>query len=175
MAQPEGFGDKSQPHHVCRLTKALYGLKQAPKAWFDKLKGALIQKGFQTSVSDSSLFFSRVNGKLVLFLVHVDDILITGEDSQQIALLVHDQNSQFALKTLGSVHYIIGLKLIEIVLILRLLVRSTLLICWRKLTCQFKLSLSLMCQNKKLFLGGNKEFDHPTVYGSTIGALQTMT
>ena len=52
MAQPKGFIDSSRPTHVCNLQKALYGLEQAPRAWFDKLKGAMIQWGFINSVSD---------------------------------------------------------------------------------------------------------------------------
>lgn len=31
MEQPEGFIDKQNPSHVCKLKKALYGLKQAPR------------------------------------------------------------------------------------------------------------------------------------------------
>ena len=77
MAQPEGFIDPTQPHHVCKLKKALYGLKQAPRAWFDHLKTALLDWGFVNSVSDTSLFHCRVNDKLLLVLVYVDDILIT--------------------------------------------------------------------------------------------------
>ena len=65
MTQPEGFIDSSKPTHVCRLRKALYGFKQAPRAWFDRLKLTLYQKGFQNSVSDSSLFFHCKDGSLM--------------------------------------------------------------------------------------------------------------
>ena len=42
MTQLEGFEDLSKPNYVCKLKKALYGLKQALRAWYDKLKIALI-------------------------------------------------------------------------------------------------------------------------------------
>ena len=42
MTQPKGFVDINKPTHVCNLRKALYDLKRSPRAWFDKLKGALI-------------------------------------------------------------------------------------------------------------------------------------
>ena len=84
MTQTEGFLDANKPHHVCKLHKALYGLKQAPRAWFEKLRGALVEWGFQNFVSDTSLFYTHKNGNLLLLLVHVDDILITGESSKDI-------------------------------------------------------------------------------------------
>ena len=79
MFQLEGFFYSTRPQHVCKLRKPLYGLKQAPRTWFEKLKGALLSWGFQNSVSDSSLFYSRKNDNLLLLLVYVDDILITGD------------------------------------------------------------------------------------------------
>lgn len=82
----------------------LYGLKQAPRAWFDKLKQALLQWGFQSSKSDTSFFFKRNGGKLILIIIYVDDILITGDDSLLIQKVIRDLNGQFALKTLGSVN-----------------------------------------------------------------------
>nr|GEX76823.1 integrase, catalytic region, zinc finger, CCHC-type, peptidase aspartic, catalytic [Tanacetum cinerariifolium] len=35
VSQPDGFVDKDNPNHVCKLEKALYGLKQAPCACFE--------------------------------------------------------------------------------------------------------------------------------------------
>lgn len=66
MNQPEGFVDSVHPSYVCKLNKALYGLKQAPRAWFDKLKTFLFSLDFKTSVSDSSLFYKRDKGQLLL-------------------------------------------------------------------------------------------------------------
>ena len=110
MVQPEGFEDSSKPTHVCQLKKALYGLKQAPRAWFDRLKTALLDWQFVNSVSDSSLFHCKVNNKLLLVLVYVDDILIIGEDSILISKLITDLDSQFSLRTLGAVNYFLGIE-----------------------------------------------------------------
>ena len=110
MMQYEGFKDLVRPQHVCMLKKALYGLKQALRAWFDRLKTTLLDQGFANSVSDTSLFYYRVNDKLLLVLVYVDDILITGEDSKLILKLITDLDSPFSLKTLGSVTYFLGIE-----------------------------------------------------------------
>ena len=108
MNQPEGFIDPTKPTYVCKLQKALYGLKQTPRAWFDKLKGALLKWGFVNSVSDTSLFYTWKNGRMILLLVYVDDILITGESQADIQEVIKDLHAKFTLKTLGSVNYFLG-------------------------------------------------------------------
>ena len=96
----KGFVDPEQPKHVCKLRKALYGLEQAPRAWFEKLQGALLAWGFQNSMSDTSLFHTCKHERLLLLLVYVDDILITGENKEDIQQVIQDLHAQFALKSM---------------------------------------------------------------------------
>jgi hypothetical protein len=63
---------------VVKLKKALYGLREAPRAWFLRLKKALLSFGFQQSTHDQCLFFKRVAAGLVIVLTHVDDMLCIG-------------------------------------------------------------------------------------------------
>ena len=85
MTQPPGF-DSSNKQLV--LNKALYGLKQAPRAWFDKLKATLFQFKFSSSWCDPSLFVYSEQNSVVYILVYVDDIIITGNNSNLIQSLV---------------------------------------------------------------------------------------
>ncbi|KAL5770428.1 hypothetical protein ACOSP7_014582 [Xanthoceras sorbifolium] len=103
MQQPEGFIEAAHPDAVCRLYKSLYGLKQDPRAWFDKLKSALVQYGFTPSNSDHSLYIKRASKAVTFILVYVDDILVTGDDSSSIAQLIKLLHTHFALKSLGSI------------------------------------------------------------------------
>ncbi|KAF3642093.1 putative F-actin-capping protein subunit beta-like [Capsicum annuum] len=82
MRQPRGYAHPDFHHYVCKLKKAIYGLKQAPRAWYSELKQFLLQIGFQKSNSDSSLFICHQNEALVYILVYVDDIIITGSNSE---------------------------------------------------------------------------------------------
>jgi hypothetical protein len=59
MTQPPGFIHPQFRHHVCKLHKVLYGLKQATRAWFSRLSDRLLELGFLSSHSDSSLFICR--------------------------------------------------------------------------------------------------------------------
>ena len=85
--------------------KALYQLKQAPRAWYEKLKKALVQWGFLNSAADTSFFYCTRGGKMLLVLIYVDDILITTADQAQVNQLISDLTYSFAL---GSVSYFLG-------------------------------------------------------------------
>ncbi|PKU87466.1 Retrovirus-related Pol polyprotein from transposon TNT 1-94 [Dendrobium catenatum] len=113
MRQPAGFIDKTNPHYVCRLHKSLYGLKQAPRQWFHKLTTLLQQFGFKFSRSDPSLLIFNRNNIHLYFLIYVDDILLTGNDTSIIQSLLHFLRSHFALKQLGNVSLFLGIQILK--------------------------------------------------------------
>jgi histone deacetylase 1/2 len=110
MSQPPGYVDTKFPTKVCRLRKALYDLKQAPRAWFQRLSSTLLQWGFSTSRTDSSMFISFGQSTTLIVLIYVDDILITGSSHMQIASLIAKLNSEFALRDLGRLTYFLGIE-----------------------------------------------------------------
>ena len=74
---------------MCKLHKAIYGLKQASRAWFDKLKAALLRFQFRASKCDSSLFvYTDFKDTVIHMLVYVDDIILTGNNTSFIQSLV---------------------------------------------------------------------------------------
>ncbi|RVW59275.1 Retrovirus-related Pol polyprotein from transposon TNT 1-94 [Vitis vinifera] len=84
MNQPMGFQSQGHPKYVCKLRKALYGLKQAPRAWYGKIAEFLTQSGYSITLADSSLFVKANGGKLAIVLAYVDDLIITGDDVEEI-------------------------------------------------------------------------------------------
>jgi hypothetical protein len=105
MMQPSGFKDLSKPTHVCRLRKAIYGLKQAPWAWYTALKNAILQLGFHTSKADSSLFIYSQGSIISYFLVYVDDLVITGNNSTFVASIIKQLGAKFSLKDMGLLQF----------------------------------------------------------------------
>lgn len=102
--------DESCPNFVCKLQKAFYGLKLAPRAQYDKLKQTLIHNGFENSLADLSLFVFKRENTQVYVLIYVDNILLTGPDSQFIQGLIVELNNQFSLKDLGKMSFFLGLE-----------------------------------------------------------------
>ena len=128
------------------------------------------------SVSNTWLFHCRVNSKLLFVLVYIDDILITREDSKLISKLIADLDSQFSLKTLSSVNYFLGIEayrndkglvLTQSKYLHYLLIKTKM---YSAKPCS-----TPMWYSKKLFANDSKLFEHPTVYRSTVGALQYLT
>lgn len=88
MRQPKGLIDFAYPFYVCQLNKALYSPKKAPRAWYEMFKGSLINKGFQSSKSDTFMFIQHIGQDILLIFINVDDILITGSNSQHIETVI---------------------------------------------------------------------------------------
>ncbi|KAA3480935.1 hypothetical protein EPI10_021339 [Gossypium australe] len=66
---------------------------------------------FEASKADNSLFVHHSGSKLVYVLVYVDDIIVTGNDSQAIDCFVQDLNARFSLKDLGQLNYFLGIEI----------------------------------------------------------------
>lgn len=93
MAQLEGFINEQFCTHVCKLKKAIYNLKQDYKAWYP-----LKQLGFHGYDVDAYIMYNK-DGKTVIFIVYMDDILIIRNDACLIRNIVNQLNVMFSLKS----------------------------------------------------------------------------
>ena len=109
VEQPEGFVIHSKESHVCKLNKALYGVKQAPRVWYERIDNYLKSLGFYKRSADSNLYFKIVGNQPLILVLYVDDLFLTGEDSQ-IAWCKRELTSEFEMKDLGLMHYFLGLE-----------------------------------------------------------------
>lgn len=111
MSIPPGFEDPKTVGKVCKLKKSLYGLKQSPRAWFERFTQAMLKYGFKQSQGDHTLFIRHSShGKLTALIVYVDDIVLTGDDVEEMQLLKGYLAKEFEIKDLGNLKYFLGIE-----------------------------------------------------------------
>lgn len=110
MSTPLGYPEESKFSLVYRLKKAIYELKQSPRAWYAK-RSILLINGLKRSVANPSLFAKKCMSGTTIVLVYIDDIVITGDDQDEISRLKTCLHNRFAIKDLGILKYFLGLEI----------------------------------------------------------------
>ena len=110
VTQPEGFEKKGEENKVYKLKKALYGLRQAPRAWNNKLNTILCELEFVKCAKEPSVYRKLVNGDLLVVAVYVDDLFVTGTNSQVIQEFKANMAGKFDMSDLGRLTYYLGIE-----------------------------------------------------------------
>jgi hypothetical protein len=96
---------------VCRFRKSLYGLKQSPRAWFTRFSEVILSMEFVRCHSDHTCFIRRrSDGRCIILLVYVDDIILTGDDTPGIAHVKQSLGKVFYVKDLSTLKYFLGIE-----------------------------------------------------------------
>lgn len=84
--------------------------------WFKVVhstKHFITKMGFQVSKANSSLLIRKNKTTTIYILIYVDDIIVTGSDSNTINGIISQLNSAFAIKDSGNIHYFLGIEIIQ--------------------------------------------------------------
>ena len=111
MTLPPGHKNTSNSSLVCKLRKAIYGLKQSPRAWYAKLSFSLLKNNFVKSTADHSMFIKHTQNSTTIILVYVDDIIVTGNDNEEIKRVKQSLKDEFDIKDLGKLSYFLGIEI----------------------------------------------------------------
>ena len=174
MKIPEGVPNPE--NHVCKLKKSIYGLKQASRQWFAKLIDALVSHGFTQSKNDYSMFIKKLNEDITILTVYVDDILITGNNPQEIQHLKAFMASTFSIKNLGKARFFLGFELAYLpdgISLTQHKFTNDLLS--TAPTTNFKRALTPLPLNLKLSCDDGELLPDATPYRSLIGKLNFLT
>lgn len=108
--QPPGLVDSSKLDHAYLLKKYFYGLKQAPRAQYQKLISFFFKWGFHNVVIYNNLFVKILGSNVIIFLVYVDDIVLTINFPILLTAFISQLHSTFSLKDIGALYYLLGIE-----------------------------------------------------------------
>ena len=113
MDQPIGFMTKGQEHKVCKLKRSIYGLKQSSRQWYLRFHRAVLSNGFTMIEEDHCVYVKWSKGSFIILSLYVDDILLAGNDMEMIITTKGWLSSNFEMKDMGEVDYILGVKILR--------------------------------------------------------------
>ena len=109
VTQPPGFEHDKFPSHVLKLRKALYGLRQAPRAWYERLKGFLLDLGYKMEKVDSTLSMKIFENDILLTQIYVDDIIFCSTNDDLCQDFAKSMQDGFEMSHMGELNYFLGL------------------------------------------------------------------
>eukprot|EP00253_Pinus_taeda_P009572 PITA_09572 len=110
IEQPLGYEKKGQQQKVCKLKKALYGLKQAPRAWYSRIYSYLLEKGFEKCEGEPTLYIKEKDGKILIVVLYVGDVIFTGNDDYLIENFKIVMKEEFEMTDMGLLRYFLGIE-----------------------------------------------------------------
>ena len=113
MDKPLGFETKGQERKICKLKRSIYGFKQASRQWNVKFHQAILKDGFTMMEKDHCIYLKCSNNSFIILSLYVDDILITGNSKEMINTTKKWLSSNFNMKDMGKVSYVLGVKIIR--------------------------------------------------------------
>ncbi|KAG6616458.1 Integrase catalytic core protein [Phytophthora cinnamomi] len=109
---PEGV-ELDDGFDCVELLKAIYGLKQASRVWNETFDEYVRSIGFGVSSYDPCLFIKVVDGKCVLLLVYLDDVLETESSAEMIAEVKRQLKSRFEMTDSGKCSFVLGIEVVD--------------------------------------------------------------
>ena len=75
----------------------------------------MTEQGYNKCHSDHCVYFKRLdNGRYIILLFHVDDMLVEGSNMKHINVLKWKLTNSFVMKDLGVVNKILGMRITRI-------------------------------------------------------------
>eukprot|EP00253_Pinus_taeda_P011121 PITA_11121 len=112
----DGSVEKHKARFVARGFSQVEGIDYdetfAPIARYSSIRSMLAlsaQMGFTNSEAEANLYHIMVEGKPLIIIIYVDDLILIGDD-QLIKSCKEDLAREFEMKDMGLMHYLLGME-----------------------------------------------------------------
>eukprot|EP00253_Pinus_taeda_P027099 PITA_27099 len=176
VEQPPGYEVDGQEHKFCKLKKALYGLKQALRAWYSRIDAYLIENGFDKCDGEPTLYIKENDGKIIIVILYVDDLIFTSNDASFTADFKAVMKKEFEMNDLGFLRYFLGIEVDQsengVFISQDKYVEAML----KRFNMQnSKAAVTPTVMGLKLTKEDNNKDFHPKLYKSIVGSLMYLT
>jgi hypothetical protein len=107
LEQPEGFKENNKDMVWC-LHKSIYRLKQSARLWHLEVEKYLKSIGFIKTEADACVFFRNCDNKISIIYLHVDDMIITGDEIETVKKEI---KQKWAMEDLGVAKFAVGIEI----------------------------------------------------------------
>ena len=97
----------------CRIKKALYGLKQSPRVWLGRFTITMKKFDYKQSKSNHTLFLKKEKGRITCLIIYLDNMVITGNNEEEISDLKKKLFMEFKIKNLGDLKYFLRIEVLR--------------------------------------------------------------
>jgi hypothetical protein len=97
--------------YVLHLRKSLYGLRQSPHLFNKKVDKFLRSLEFEPCKADPCIYSYNRNGDRYMISIHVDDLLIAGNNRRGLDILKGKLHAELECKDQGPVAYFLGINI----------------------------------------------------------------
>ena len=109
MDQPSGFEEHGKETWVMRLMKSIYGMRQASRCWNETFHKAVVDWGFARVTCEWCVYICRTKSGIVIFAVHVDDIISIAYPPEENARFRDELKSKWDISELGPAKFALGI------------------------------------------------------------------
>lgn len=151
-------------------------MKQAPRAWYSRIDTYFLSNNFNKSDGEPTLYIKEGDGKILIVVLYVDDLIFTGNDDNLIADFKETMKSEFEMTDLGLLRYFLGIEVHQ--------KKNGIFICQSKYVDQilkrFKMQNSKFAPTPtttglKLSKDDCNNNVNPNLYKSMVGSLMYLT
>ena len=94
---------------VWKALASIYGLKGSPKSWNNTIHNYLLEKGYESCISEKCLYKKKDKRGLIIIVLYVDDLIYTSNSRKLIEEFEEVLMKEFKIKSTAEVTNYVGM------------------------------------------------------------------